>query len=78
MDRFNAKNGSVVCRKLLRYDLSKDEDLRIIREENLFRTICPKLVRSAAEILDEMIATGIFESGCRRRSRSGYCNEDHR
>lgn len=57
MNRFIAKNGSVVCRELLGYDLTKDED--IIREKNLFNTVCPEMVRTATEILDEMIKEGI-------------------
>lgn len=59
MNRFIAKNGSVVCRELLGYDLTKEEDKKVIAEQNLFRTFCPEMVRSAAEILDEMIAEGI-------------------
>lgn len=59
MNRFIEKNGSVVCRELLGYDLSKEDELKIIKEENLFRTFCPVIVRSAAEILDEMINEGI-------------------
>lgn len=59
MNRFIQKNGSVVCRNLLGYDLSKEEDMQVIREKNLFRTFCLEMVRSAAEILDEMIEEGI-------------------
>lgn len=59
MNRFIKKNGSVVCRELLGYDLSKAEDKLIIEEKNLFKTFCPKMIESAAEILDEMIAEGI-------------------
>ena len=59
MDRFIKKNGSVVCRQLLGYDLSKPEDKLIIDEKNLFKTICPRMIESAVEILDEMIAEGI-------------------
>ena len=55
MNRFISKNGSVICRDLLGYDLTKAEDMKIIRDENLFRTVCPKMVRCATEILDEMI-----------------------
>lgn len=58
-NRFIAKNGSVVCRELLGYDLTKEEDKSVIKEKNLFRTFCPSMVRSAAEILDEMIEEGI-------------------
>ena len=59
MNRFISKNGSVICRELLGYDLSKDEDMEIIRSKNLFRSVCPEMVRSAANILDEMINEGI-------------------
>lgn len=59
MDRFIKKNGSVVCRQLLGYDLTKPEDKLIIDEKNLFKTICPRMIESAVEILDEMIAEGL-------------------
>ena len=59
MNRFIAKNGSVVCRELLGYDLTQAEELKVIKERNLFRTFCPEMVKSAAEILDEMIDEGI-------------------
>lgn len=59
MNRFIEKNGSVVCRELLGYDLTKPEDMQIIKDQNLFRTICPNMVKSAADILDEMINEGL-------------------
>lgn len=58
MNRFIRRNGSVVCRDLLGYDLTKEEDMKEIRSRNLFRTTCPEMVRSAAEILDEMFSEG--------------------
>ena len=59
MNRFIKMNGSAVCRELLGYDLTKPEDMQIIKEKNLFRTVCPEMVRRAADILDEMIKEGI-------------------
>ena len=59
MNRFIEKNGSVVCRELLGYDLTKTEDMLVIQKQNLFRTLCPKMVESAASILDEMISEGL-------------------
>lgn len=56
MNRFTEKNGSVVCRKLLGYDISKEDDMKIIQEKNLFRTFCPGMIKSAVDILDEMIS----------------------
>lgn len=55
MDRFMEKNGTVVCRELLGYDISKAEDMEKIKELNLFKTICPKMVRCATELIDEMM-----------------------
>ena len=55
MNRFIKKNGSVVCRELLGYDLSKPEERVVILEKNLFHTMCPNLIRSAVEILDEFL-----------------------
>lgn len=55
MDRFIEKNGTVVCRELLGYDLSKPEEIEKIRELNLFKTTCPEMVRRAVKILEEML-----------------------
>ena len=54
MNRFIRRNGSVVCRELLGYDLSKPEEKAVILEKDLFRTFCPDMIRSAVEILDEL------------------------
>lgn len=55
MNRFMEKKGTVVCRELLGYDLSKTEDMEKIQELNLFKTTCPKMVRCATEIVEQMI-----------------------
>ncbi len=55
MNRFIEKNGTVVCRELLGYDLTKPEEKEKIRELGLFRTACPEMVRSATEIVEEML-----------------------
>lgn len=55
MNRFIEKKGTVVCRELLGYDVSKTEDMEKIRELNLFQTICPEMIRCATEIVDEML-----------------------
>lgn len=55
MDRFAKKQGSVVCRELLGYDLSKPEGMAVIKEKNLFKTICPELIKCAVETVEEII-----------------------
>ncbi len=55
MNRFIEKNGTVVCRELLGYDVSKPEDMPKIKEMDLFHTTCPKMIQCATEILEEML-----------------------
>lgn len=54
MDRFIAEKGTVVCRELLGYDLTKPEERAQILEKDLFHCICPEMIRCAAMIVDEM------------------------
>lgn len=56
MNRFIEKNGSVVCRDLLGYDLTLPDDKKIIAEKNLFKTRCPELIASAVQVLEEIIS----------------------
>ncbi len=55
LKRFTEAQGSVVCRELLKYDLTKEADMNEIMEQNLFRTVCPEMVRCAAAIVEEML-----------------------
>ena len=54
--RFKELNGSIVCRDLLGYDLTKPEDSAYIKEKNLFRTVCPEMIKSAVEVLESILA----------------------
>ena len=53
--RFCEKNHSVVCKDLLGYDLSIPEDKAIIKEKDLFNTVCTKMIADAAEIDEKML-----------------------
>lgn len=55
MKNFEEKNGSVICKNLLGYDLSIEEDLKVIKENGLFKGVCPKAIESAVEILEEIL-----------------------
>lgn len=44
MNRFIEKNGTVVCRELLGYDVSKPEEMAKIKELDLFKSTCPKMI----------------------------------
>ena len=53
--RFESRNSSIVCRELLGCDISTQEGVLAAKENDLFTSVCPKMVRQAVEILDEMI-----------------------
>jgi len=55
MNCFIEKNGTVVCRELLGYDLTKPEDMAKIKELDLFKITCPKMIQCATEIVEEML-----------------------
>lgn len=63
MDAFRERNGSLLCRELLGVDVSTPEGMKEIREKDLFATVCPKFVRDAAEIVEEILFTGEPERG---------------
>ena len=52
---FKARNGTIVCRELLGCDIGTPDGERIAKEEKLFSTLCPRFVRDAAEILEEIL-----------------------
>ena len=53
--KFQQRNHSVVCKDLLGCDISTPEGMQKATKEALFRTICPRLVQDAAEILEEIV-----------------------
>ncbi|MCX5803443.1 MAG: C-GCAxxG-C-C family protein [Proteobacteria bacterium] len=55
VERFKSRNGSIKCRELLGYDISTLGGIKLIKEKNLFYTICVKYVRDAAEIIEELL-----------------------
>jgi C_GCAxxG_C_C family probable redox protein len=57
-ERFQARNdGCIKCRHLLGVDISTPDGLQAAREQGLFEKVCPKFVRDAAEILDQLADT---------------------
>lgn len=55
MNRFIAEKGTVVCRELLGYDVSKKEDMAKIKELGLFKTTCPEMIRCATIIVEQIM-----------------------
>ena len=53
--RFEARHDSIVCKDILGYDVSKDDEFQQAVEKEIFQTTCPKLVQSAAEICQDLL-----------------------
>jgi len=54
MKEFKLRNKSLLCKKLLGYDISTPKGLKAIRE-NDFSDICNKLIKDSVEILDNIL-----------------------
>jgi C_GCAxxG_C_C family probable redox protein len=54
-NEFKLRNGHIGCNELLGYDISTPEGRKEAQEKGLFSTLCPKLVRDAAEILEQLL-----------------------
>lgn len=52
--RFESRCDSVACRDLLGCDISTPEGMEYAKDNNLFKTVCPRMVQVAAEILEQM------------------------
>jgi len=55
VERFKARNTTIVCRDLLGCDISTPEGLKQAYDRKIVFTLCPKLVQDAAEILEEIL-----------------------
>lgn len=55
MKRFESSSGTLVCRELLDCDLSTPEGYRFALDHKLFKLVCPKFVRAAVEITEDLL-----------------------
>jgi len=53
--RFRSQHGAICCRDLLGCDLTTAEGMATARDKGLFTELCPRLVRTAAEILEDVL-----------------------
>jgi len=51
--QFKEKYGTLLCRQLLGYDLSDPKQLAIIKEKQLFDTICPQIIGNVVEMVEK-------------------------
>jgi len=52
---FEAKHGTVMCRKLINTDISTPEGLKAARAKGVFENICTELVKDSVEILEGIL-----------------------
>jgi len=55
LHQFTQRNGGVGCTQLIGYDLSDLSQLEEAKEKKAVITKCPKFVKDAAEILDDIL-----------------------
>jgi C_GCAxxG_C_C family probable redox protein len=56
-EAFEARNGSISCRDLLGCDIGTPEGFQQAADSGKFRDLCPKLVRDAVEIVEQLLET---------------------
>ncbi len=56
IERFTAAHGTLQCRELLGYRLDDPAEHTQAEEAGLFRDLCPRLVGSAAEIVEDLLS----------------------
>jgi C_GCAxxG_C_C family probable redox protein len=56
MRRFEEKHGTTLCRELIGCDISTPEGLQKAHELGVTESVCPKVVRDAAEIVQALLA----------------------
>jgi C_GCAxxG_C_C family probable redox protein len=59
VNQFKARNGSIICRELIGYDMCTPEKLQRANESGVFDTICPRLVKDSAEIISVLIKNNL-------------------
>ena len=55
LEEFKKRKGSYICRELLGCDISTEEGRSYAIDNRLFGKLCPEMVRTAAEIVAEML-----------------------
>lgn len=53
--RFQECHGSILCRELIGHNVATPDGLQSAREQEVFKTICPGLVKDAAELVSEFL-----------------------
>jgi len=52
---FLARNNSLHCHELIRYDLGNPDEYEAAKRENVFDAVCTKFIKDAIEILEDLL-----------------------
>jgi C_GCAxxG_C_C family probable redox protein len=55
--KFKNEFDSINCTELVKYDLTKEEEIVKARNAGVFKEICPLLVKRSVELIEEIIET---------------------
>ncbi|MFC1726094.1 C-GCAxxG-C-C family protein [candidate division KSB1 bacterium] len=55
IEKFKSRNGTIICKVLVGYDINDSEKRQKAREREIFKEVCPKLVQDTVEILEEIL-----------------------
>lgn len=50
---FTDKHGSLICKKLVGYDIATPEGAQAATDANAFKTLCPEFIKTACDILEK-------------------------
>jgi C_GCAxxG_C_C family probable redox protein len=64
IDEFVKKNSSSLCRELLGFRIDHPEELEKARQAGVFASVCPRVVKEASEILDQLLAEEKLSGDC--------------
>ena len=56
-DKFKKEFGSILCRDLLKYDISKEDELQKAKDSGAFKKLCPPFVKRSVELVEEILKT---------------------
>jgi len=54
-ERFRARHHTTLCRELIECDISTPEGVQSAKDRQLFTGLCPKYVRTAVELLEQLL-----------------------
>lgn len=55
IEKFKERHETTLCRELIGCDISTPESIQSAKDRQLFTALCPKYVRTAVELLEELL-----------------------